>query len=93
VQQLVQAGQLRFFLLGGNAGPGQRAGGSGSESQRIADWVTSTCTAVPARDYLGASAAAASQASGGAGGPGNAGGPGSGGFGGTATLYVCRTGG
>jgi 4-amino-4-deoxy-L-arabinose transferase-like glycosyltransferase len=91
VQQLVQAGQLRFFLLGSDAGPGQRAGGSGTDSQQIADWVTSACTAVPARDYLGASAAASSRASGGAGGPGNAGGPGSGGFGGTATLYVCGT--
>jgi 4-amino-4-deoxy-L-arabinose transferase-like glycosyltransferase len=52
VKQLVSTGQLRFFLLG--AGGGGAIGGHGAgSSDAIAAWVHSTCTSVPARDYLG----------------------------------------
>jgi 4-amino-4-deoxy-L-arabinose transferase-like glycosyltransferase len=96
VQQLVRTGQLRFFLLGGDAGPGGRAGGSGTAALRIASWVRSACTVVPASHYLGGSAAASSRAPSGAGGtasPGgsSSGGSSSGGSSGAGTLYVCGT--
>ncbi len=85
VRQLVGSGQLRFFLLGGGGGPGQR-GGSGSAVAQVARWVQATCSVVPAKDYGGSSAAA------GTGGSGSRGAP-SGGFGdpdaGSGTLYRC----
>ena len=56
VKQLVAAGQLRFFLLGGAggfAGPGR--GGAGGTATQVASWVESSCAAVPAADYGAAS--------------------------------------
>ena len=73
---------LRFFLLGGRAGPGPGGDTAGSESQKIASWVASTCARVPAKDYGGTSGTAGSGASAGAGRA--AGVPG-----GLGTLYEC----
>lgn len=82
VQQLVRSGQLRFFLLGGRAGPGLGGDTAGSESQKIASWVASTCARVPAKAYGGTSGTAGSGTSSGAGRA--AGVPG-----GLGTLYEC----
>ena len=55
VKQLVAAGQLRFFMLGGGggfAGPGGRGGG---ETAQIEAWVESSChtVQVPGADSTG----------------------------------------
>lgn len=60
VRQLVAAGQLRFFLLGG-VGGGLGGGRAGSAAAQIAAWVESACATVPAQDY-GATASAVSPA-------------------------------
>ena len=57
VRELVAAGQLRYFLLGGagfGAGPG---GGTGAGTARdaVTSWVESSCGTVPAQDYGGSS--------------------------------------
>jgi 4-amino-4-deoxy-L-arabinose transferase-like glycosyltransferase len=55
VRRLVAGGQLRFFLLrtasGDVGGPG---GATGTQAGAITTWVTTTCHAVPAGDYGGA---------------------------------------
>ena len=50
VKNLVHTGQLKFFLLGSGGG-GFGAGGGESTSTAIDSWVSSACTAVPAKDY------------------------------------------
>ena len=52
VKQLVAAGQLRFFLLGGAGGfGGPGRGGAGGTATQVASWVESSCAAVPATDH------------------------------------------
>jgi 4-amino-4-deoxy-L-arabinose transferase-like glycosyltransferase len=61
VKHLVSTGQLRFFLISGS-GSGIRGGfggGGGSTSATIDAWVRSACTAVPAANYAGTTAATA----------------------------------
>jgi len=58
VKQLVAAGQLRFFMLGGGggfAGPGGVGTGDGSETAQIEAWVESSChtVQVPGADSTG----------------------------------------
>ncbi len=56
VRQLVAAGQLRFFLLGGTGGfGGPGRGGAGSTAAQVTSWVESACAVVPAQDYGAAS--------------------------------------
>jgi 4-amino-4-deoxy-L-arabinose transferase-like glycosyltransferase len=56
VKQLVDTGQLRFFLLGGAGGfGGPGRGGAGGTAAQVATWVESACAAVPAADYGAAS--------------------------------------
>jgi 4-amino-4-deoxy-L-arabinose transferase-like glycosyltransferase len=86
VQQLVRSGQLRFFLLGGGGFGGGGFGGAGgtSTTQRIATWVRSTCTTVPAKDYGGTAAVTGT----GLGAPGGVGGADDAA---ASALYVCGT--
>ena len=56
VKELVNSGQLRFFLLNGT-GTGRGFGGGGSTSSTIDSWVQSACRTVPAKDYATVSAA------------------------------------
>ncbi len=59
VRQLVAAGQLRFFLLGGTGGfGGPGRGGAGSTAAQVTSWVESACAVVPAQDYGAASGGA-----------------------------------
>jgi hypothetical protein len=62
VKNLVQTGQLKFFLVSGSGGgAGFGAGGGESTATAIDSWVSSACTPVPAKDYSsGAATAAAS---------------------------------
>jgi hypothetical protein len=58
VKQLVQTGQLKFFLLnasGGGFGAGGPGGGRGTTAATIESWVQSNCQPVPAKDYTGSS--------------------------------------
>ena len=58
VRQLVETGQLRFFLLGGTgAGPGR--GGADGTAAQVASWVESACAVVPAQEYGAGSGASA----------------------------------
>jgi hypothetical protein len=64
-KELVSSGQLRFFLLNGSgsgsgSGSGPGFSGGGSTAQTIASWVRSTCRTVPAGNYEGSTATAAS---------------------------------
>jgi 4-amino-4-deoxy-L-arabinose transferase-like glycosyltransferase len=63
VQELVNSGQLRFFLvLPGGLGMGM--GGSGSATTTVTNWVEHSCAKVPPKDYGGATSAGATAASG-----------------------------
>ncbi|MFB7630290.1 ArnT family glycosyltransferase [Streptomyces sp. NPDC056149] len=77
-RQLVNAGQVRYVLLGQGRGTGAAFGGGGgngtTSTSRITDWVRSACTRVPAAAYGGAQAPAAATAREG---------------GGAQTLYRC----
>jgi 4-amino-4-deoxy-L-arabinose transferase-like glycosyltransferase len=60
VKNLVQTGQLKFFLVSGSGGgAGFGAGGGESTATAIDSWVSSACTAVPAKDYSSGTATAA----------------------------------
>jgi len=60
VKQLVDTGQLRFFLLGGAGGfGGPGRGGAGGTAAQVASWVESACAVVPAQDYGASSGASA----------------------------------
>ncbi|WP_043268161.1 glycosyltransferase family 39 protein [Streptomyces sp. CT34] len=55
-RQLVTSGKVRYVLLGGGRGMGALFGGGGrgtTPTTRIADWVRSHCTRVPAAAYGG----------------------------------------
>jgi 4-amino-4-deoxy-L-arabinose transferase-like glycosyltransferase len=58
VRKLVSSGQLRFFLLGGSGGAGNRGGGT-SAVATVESWVQSACAKVPAKDYGGTSTTSA----------------------------------
>ncbi|HEY0716874.1 MAG TPA: hypothetical protein VGD68_04600, partial [Streptosporangiaceae bacterium] len=54
VEQLVQTGQLRYFLFSGTGGGfGGFGGGRGATASKIESWVESNCRTVPAQDYGG----------------------------------------
>jgi 4-amino-4-deoxy-L-arabinose transferase-like glycosyltransferase len=93
VQDLVRAGQLRFFLIndtGAGAGgvAGFALGGREPAAATIDAWVESACSAVPTADYQ-AAAGTTGTVGGGLGGPGGAGGFGAAGAAGGA-LYECQ---
>lgn len=48
-KELVESGQVRFFVLTGVYGMGD--GKPSAESEAVADWVAETCREVPERDY------------------------------------------
>jgi 4-amino-4-deoxy-L-arabinose transferase-like glycosyltransferase len=58
VRELVNSGQLKFFLINGSGGGagGGPGGGRGATASTIGSWVRSNCQTVPARDYAGSGA-------------------------------------
>jgi hypothetical protein len=63
IQQLVRNGQLKFFLLGTQAGPAGR--NSGTELNKVTSWVEGSCREVPAKNYGDVSATARASLAGG----------------------------
>jgi 4-amino-4-deoxy-L-arabinose transferase-like glycosyltransferase len=94
VQDLVHSGQLKFFLLstsGSSRGFGAMGGSGSSTVTAIDSWVKKTCTAVPAKDYGGATTSSSSASSKSASSAATGGMGGFGASGGSDTLYECKS--